>query len=148
MLFLQLLQFFQTFLGVVADVGFLVLVRNLPVFVDDERPAVDKHAEIRVQLPVGAFYLDRFARARGHAKRLGEFALLVGQKGEGQFVELLVELLRLDVVAAYADDLGAFGRQLLVQVTEAASLRRSPAGECRRKEEDDHRFLAHVVRRF
>jgi hypothetical protein len=56
--------------------------------------------------------------------------------------------LRFDVVAAYADDLGAFGRQLLVQVTEAASLRRSPARECRRKEEDDHRFLAHVVRRF
>jgi hypothetical protein len=58
MLFLQLLQFFQTFLGVVADVGFLVLVRDLPVLVDDERPAVDEYAEIGVQLSVGAFYLD------------------------------------------------------------------------------------------
>src|SRR5262249_46066491 len=120
----------------------------LAVLVDDERPAVDEHPKVGVDLSVGAFYFDRFTRARGNAKRLGDFTLLVGQKSKGELVELLVELLRFDVVAAYADDLGAFGRQLLVEVTEAASLRGSPPGECGREKEDDHGFLTQVIARF
>src|SRR5262249_9808086 len=143
---LQLLHRLQDLLVVAARArGDVVPGGDVPLAVDDHRPAHDRHVAEELLALVhrlaGAFP-DR------DAELLGQLALRVGQEGELQVVGLLELAVRLGGVGADAHHLHALGLDLLEVVAEAASLGGAAAGEVRRVEVKHDDLLADVLARL
>src|SRR6516165_7298057 len=105
---IQLLEDFRDALGVAAGFADFVGGGDLASLVDDKCPAFYGHAAVGA-----AFFLllvdgRRLAAVFDrHAEKLGDFAFVVGQEGEGKLVIRLEKLVGRNRIAADADDEGA-----------------------------------------
>ena len=140
----QLAEGLEDVLAVLGNIDACVLVGNLTLLVDDERPAARGHTASQDRCLPEDILRDRATISLRDAEFPGDLSLDIGEQLEIETVGFLEELLVVNGVTTDSQDQDVFsGKQLLV-VAVTACLPRSPTRHGSGKEEqNDHLLFSH-----